>query len=114
MRVEVDMPNAKHLLVPGMYVNVAFQLPTRGTVEVPAAALIFRSSGTQVAKVDPDGKIEFNDVTIARDNGSLVELGSGAKPGDRLVLNISSQIAAGQEVAANNPDAPDRPLGAKR
>jgi RND family efflux transporter MFP subunit len=114
MRVEVDMPNAKHLLVPGMYVNVAFQLPTRGTVEVPAAALIFRSTGTQVAKVDPDGKIEFNDVTIARDNGSLVELGSGAKPGDRLVLNISSQIAAGQEVAANNPDAPDRPLGAKR
>jgi RND family efflux transporter MFP subunit len=114
MRVEVDMPNAKHLLVPGMYVNVAFQLPTRGTVEVPAAALIFRSTGTQVAKVNPDGKIEFNDVTIARDNGSLVELGSGAKPGDRLVLNISSQIAAGQEVAANNPDAPDRPLGAKR
>jgi RND family efflux transporter MFP subunit len=114
MRVEVDMPNAKHLLVPGMYVNVAFQLPTRGTVEVPAAALIFRSTGTQVAKVDPNGKIGFNDVTIARDNGSLVELGSGAKPGDRLVLNISSQIAAGQEVAANNPDAPDRPLGAKR
>jgi RND family efflux transporter MFP subunit len=114
MRVEVDMPNARHLLVPGMYVNVAFQLPTRGTVEVPAAALIFRSTGTQVAKVDPTGKIEFTDVTIARDNGSLVELGSGAKPGDRLVLNISSQIAAGQEVAANDPDAPDQPLGAKR
>jgi RND family efflux transporter MFP subunit len=114
MRVEVDMPNAKHSLLPGMYVNVAFQLPTRGTVEVPAAALIFRSSGTQVAKVDPDGKIEFADVTIARDNGSLVELASGANPGDRLVLNISSQIDAGQEVAADNSDAPARPLGAKR
>jgi RND family efflux transporter MFP subunit len=114
MRVEVDMPNAKHLLVPGMYVNVAFQLPTRGTVEVPAAALIFRSTGAQVAKVDPDGKIEFNDVTIARDNGSLVELASGAKPGDRLVLNISSQISSGQVVAANEPDAPNQPLGAKR
>jgi len=114
MRVEVDMPNAKHSLVPGMYVNVAFHLPTRGTVEVPAAALIFRSTGTQVARVDPNGKIEFNDVTIARDNGSLVELASGAKPGDRLVLNISSQIAAGQVVAADNPDAPNQPLGAKR
>ncbi len=114
MRVEVDMPNAKHSLVPGMYVTVAFQLPTRGTVEVPAAALIFRSTGTQVAKVDPDGKIEFNEVTIARDNGSLVELASGAKPGDRLVLNISNQIAAGQVVAAN-PDAPtQQPLAAKR
>ena len=39
--------------------------------------------------------------TIARDNGSFVELSSGAQPGDRLVLNISSQIAPGQVVAAN-------------
>jgi RND family efflux transporter MFP subunit len=114
MRVEVDMPNDKHLLVPGMYVNVAFQLPTRGSVEVPAAALIFRSTGTQVAKVDASGKIEFADVSIARDNGSLVELSSGAKPGDRLVLNISSQIASGQSVAANDPHAATGPLGAKR
>ena len=105
MRVEVDMPNAKHSLVPGMYVNVAFQLPTRGTVEVPAAALIFRSSSTQVAEVESNGKIKFNDVTIARDNGSLVELASGAQQGDRLVLNISSQIASGQTVTANEPGA---------
>ena len=41
MRVEVDMPNAQHALVPGMYVTVAFTLPPRGRVEVPAAALIF-------------------------------------------------------------------------
>ena len=101
MRVEVDMPNANHALVPGMYVNIAFKLPPRGLVEVPAAALIFRATGTQVARVAEDGKIQFNDVAIARDNGSLVELASGAKSGDRLVLNISSQIASGQTVAVN-------------
>ena len=114
MRVEVDMPNANHLLVPGMYVNVAFRLPPRGLVEVPAAALIFRASGTQVAEVDASGKIQFENVLIARDNGSLVELASGVQPGDRLVLNISSQIASGQTVAVNEPDAADKPLGAKR
>lgn len=114
MRVEVDMPNATHSLVPGMYVNVAFQLPPRGTVEVPAAALIFRSSGTQVARVDANGKISFETVQIARDNGSLVELASGVKAGDRLVLNISSQIASGQTVAVNEPDVMNKPLGAKR
>ena len=59
MRVEVDMPNASHALVPGMYVNVAFRLPPRGLVEVPAAALIFRASGTQVAQVDASSKIQF-------------------------------------------------------
>jgi RND family efflux transporter MFP subunit len=114
MRVEVDMPNAKHALVPGMYVNVAFRLPSRGSVEVPAAALIFRSSGTQVAEVDGSGKVQFRDVEIARDNGSMVELSSGVKPGDRLVLNISSQIATGETVAINQPDAGKVPLGAKR
>ncbi len=104
MRVEVDMPNANHALLPGTYVNVAFRLQPRGLVEVPAAALVFRPNGTQVARVGTDGKIAFQDVTIARDNGSLVELASGVQPGDRLVLNISSQLAAGQSVTATDGD----------
>ncbi len=115
MRVEVDMPNANHALLPGTYVNVAFKLQPRGLVEVPAAALIFRPNATQVARVDANSKIDFQTVTIVRDNGSLVELGSGVKPGDRLVLNISSQIAAGQKVTPNDSDAaPKRTLDAKR
>ena len=115
MRVEVDMPNANHALLPGTYVNVAFQLQPRGLVEVPAAALIFRPKATQVARIDAHSKIEFQNVTIARDNGSLVELGSGVKPGDRLVLNISSQIAEGQSVTATDSDAaPSRPVDARR
>ena len=81
MRVEVDMPNADHALVPGMYVTVAFRLPPRGLVEVPAAALIFRASGTQVARVDAHNKVEFQHVAIARDNGSMVELVLGREAG---------------------------------
>jgi RND family efflux transporter MFP subunit len=114
MRVEVDMPNANHALVPGMYVNIAFRLPPRGLVEVPAAALIFRASGTQVAQVDASGKVQFADVVIARDNGSLVELASGVQPGDKLILNISSQIAAGQTVAVNDSIGPKKPPQAQR
>jgi RND family efflux transporter MFP subunit len=114
MRVEVDMPNTNHALVPGMYVNIAFRLPPRGLVEVPAAALIFRASGTQVAQVDAGGKIRFGNVVIARDDGSMVELASGVQPGDKLVLNISSQIASGQSVAVKEPEAADKHLAATR
>jgi RND family efflux transporter MFP subunit len=116
MRVEVDMPNTDHALVPGMYVNIAFRLQPRGLVEVPAAALVFRASGAQVARVNSSGKIEFQKVTIARDNGSIVELGTGVKPGDRLVLNISSQIASGQGVTAvdSSGGADGKHLAAKR
>jgi RND family efflux transporter MFP subunit len=111
MRVEVDMPNADHRLMPGMYVHVAFQLQPRGRVEVPAAALIFRPNATQVARVGADDKVSFVDVSIARDNGTQIELDSGVQPGDRLVLNISSQIAAGQtvRVTSDAPVPPDKP-----
>jgi RND family efflux transporter MFP subunit len=114
MKVEVDMPNAAHSLVPGMYVTVAFRLPARGTVEVPAAALIFRAGGAQVAAVDAQGKIQFKNVDIARDDGSMVELASGVQAGDRLVLNISSQIAPGQTVAVDGANSSNAPLNAVR
>jgi RND family efflux transporter MFP subunit len=98
LRVEVDVPNPKDEFVPGMYVKVGFGLPPRGLVEVPAAALVFRASGPHVARVDASGRISFRKVTIGRDDGSVVELSAGVAPGDRLALNVSSQIADGEQV----------------
>lgn len=43
LRVEIDLANADHKLVPGMYVKVEFRLKSRGGVQVPAAALVFHS-----------------------------------------------------------------------
>jgi RND family efflux transporter MFP subunit len=98
LRVEVDIPNDKQILVPGMYVDVGFEIPTRGLPQVPAAALVFRSSGPQVAVVDQNKHVRFHSVTIARDNGNTVEIGSGIKAGDVLALNITSQISEGDKV----------------
>jgi RND family efflux transporter MFP subunit len=108
LRVEVDIPNPKDEFVPGMYVKVGFGLPPRGLVQVPAAALVFRASGPQVARVDSSGKISFRNVTIGRDDGSVVELSSGVSPGDRLALNVSSQVTDGELVRAQNVQ-PDKP-----
>jgi RND family efflux transporter MFP subunit len=105
LRVEVDIANADQQLVPGMYVKVAFSLQPKGLVQVPAAVLLFRAGGPQVARVDRTGHIEFRNVTIARDDGSVVELGSGVSAGDKLALNLSSQIGAGDLVKVNDLDA---------
>jgi RND family efflux transporter MFP subunit len=111
LRVEMDIPNPKDQFVPGMYVKVGFGLPPRGVVQVPAAALIFRASGPQVARVDSAGKIGFRDVTIGRDNGNIVELSSGVAPGDRLALNVSSQIGEGERVRVQSiPAAEQAPV----
>jgi RND family efflux transporter MFP subunit len=98
LRAEVDIPNGEGHLVPGMYLKVAFALTPRGLVQVPAAALVFRASGPQVARIGADGRLQFRAVTIARDDGNVVELGSGVAAGDVLALNVSSQIEDGEHV----------------
>jgi RND family efflux transporter MFP subunit len=102
LRVEIDIPNVNHALVPGMYVQVAFSLRGGSEMLVPAAAVLFRSGGPQVAVIDKDGAVAFKDVKIARDNGNFVAIGSGLAIGDKAVLNLSSQIAAGEKVKLND------------
>jgi len=109
LRVEVDIPNGQSALVPGMYVKVGFGLQPKGLVQVPAAALIFRAGGPQVARVDQSGRLRFQDVTIARDDGNAVELGSGVQPGDELALNVSSQIGDGEIVKVNHAEQKAEP-----
>jgi len=106
LRVEVDLDNPQQTLVPGMYVKVGFALQPKGAVEVPAAALTFRAGGAQVARVDSNDRVSFQPVTIARDDGNIVELGSGVSPGDRLALNVSSQVLEGDQVAPKLLDTP--------
>lgn len=105
-RVEVDIPNADRRLVPGLYVQVAFQLQNGSASQVPAAALVFQAGGPKVAVVDSDGAVHFRAVTIARDDGDRVELSSGVSDDDRLVLNISNQIVDGEKVRVNSDTRP--------
>src|ERR1019366_7597041 len=104
LRVEIDLPNPDHALVPGMYVQVSFELKNSGLVQVPAAALLFRSKGPQIAVIDENGMVSIKDVTIARDDGNVVEIGSGLAIGDKVALTLSTQIVDGEKVKINEID----------
>jgi RND family efflux transporter MFP subunit len=104
LRVEVDIPNPDHVLVPGMYVQVTFNIKGNEQIQVPAAALLFRSGGPQVAVIGDDGTVAFKDVTITSDNGNEVAVDSGLAIGDKVALNLSSQIAAGEKVKTSASD----------
>jgi RND family efflux transporter MFP subunit len=106
-RAELDIPNPDRRLVPGLYVQVGFQLQNSGMSQVPAAALVFSAEGPKVAVVTSDGTVRFQSVTIGRDDGDKVELSSGVSDGDRLILNISNQIVAGEKVRVSS----DEPAG---
>lgn len=112
LKVEVDLPNRDGALVPGMYVDVAFQLQNANLFQVPAAAMIFRASGPQVAVVEPDGHVRFRKVTIVRDEGNVIDLGSGVSARDKVALNISSQIADGDLVSINQTESAPATAGA--
>jgi RND family efflux transporter MFP subunit len=102
LRVEIDIQNKDLALLPGMYVQAEFALKPANIVQVPASAMLFRTGGPQVAVVDATGTARFKDVTIGRDNGNFVEIASGLAEGDRVVLNINSQIADGDQVTVRD------------
>jgi RND family efflux transporter MFP subunit len=104
LSTEIDLENNDHVLLPGMYVQVAFHLNSANFVQVPAAAMLFRPNGPQVAVVDKDDKVKFQDVTIGRDDGNFIEIASGLSEGERVALNISSEITDGEHVTVNEAD----------
>jgi len=114
LRVEVDIPNHDQALVSGMYVDVSFDIPSEGLPQIPAAVLVFRSGGPEVAIVQNYNVVTFHKVKIARDNGNTVEIASGLNIGDRVVLNISNQITDGEKVEISddtenkNNDTPEK------
>ena len=61
------------------------------------SALLFRAEGLQVAVVR-DGKTELRHVIMGRDFGESVELLSGIRRDDQVIVNPSDSILSGQQV----------------
>ncbi len=110
-RMQLVVDNNLNELMTGDFTNVSFELPhPEVTINVPASALIFNQTGLHVAIVDRDGRIALREVTIAHDHGNEVEIGSGIKADDRVVINPPDGIAAGDKVRiAGKPGKPGEP-----
>ncbi|WP_266183300.1 efflux RND transporter periplasmic adaptor subunit [Dyella humicola] len=93
----VDNPDGR--LLPSSYASVSFNVTsdTQG-VRVPAEALIFDDKGLHVATLDANDHVQFKTVTIRRDFGKTVELGSGLGPTDRVIDNPPDGLAVGDPV----------------
>jgi hypothetical protein len=64
---------------------------------VPADAIIFNRNGMQVAVVS-DGKVEIRKVRVKRDLGTRLEVDSGIKTGDQVILNPPVTLVDGRMV----------------
>jgi RND family efflux transporter MFP subunit len=99
LNVEVDIDNAKGLLLPGAYVFVHFKVPERiANLTIPSNTLLFRSEGLRVGVVR-DGKVNLVPITITHDAGQVVEVAaSDLKPTDEVILDPSDSLIDGQQV----------------
>jgi RND family efflux transporter MFP subunit len=95
---EVDIQNPDGALTSGMYCTVDLHIPNNApNVTVSADAVIFNENGVQVAEIE-NGQVRLHKVTVARDLGKQVEISSGVKPGDQVILNPSVDLANGSKV----------------
>ena len=97
MLLVVDNPQGE--LMTGGFANVSFDLPhPEIAVNVPASALIFNKDGLRVATIDSTNHVVLKTVTISRDLGRVVEIGTGLTAQDRVVDSPPDGIASGDEV----------------
>jgi membrane fusion protein, multidrug efflux system len=112
-RMQLRLDNAKGELMPGGYANVKLSLQRDSVpLNIPASALIFNQNGLRVATVGPDDKVLFKTVTISRDLGRTIELGSGLSPDDRVITAPPDGLADGDPVhvagAKGNTNKPEK------
>jgi RND family efflux transporter MFP subunit len=96
--VEIDVDNPTGTLLTGSYAEVHLAVPTQAsTFLIPVNTLLFRTEGLRVAIVK-NGKVGLTAVTPGHDFGNQIEIVSGLKSDDQVIINPPDSIVSGQEV----------------
>lgn len=99
MQVEIRVPNPDGTLITGSYVQATLPINVDAkALVVPTNVLLFRPGGTRVALVDPKGHVQLATVMLGTDFGDRVQVLSGLKPTDRVILNPADSLADGDVV----------------
>lgn len=101
MHTEVDVPNPKYELVPGMYASVKIPLHAAAKVlTVPIQA--FQSAGEGkgvVLAIGPGNKVERREVASGLQSATDVEITSGLQENETVIFGSLSQYRPGEIVA---------------
>lgn len=105
MRVEIDLENPDHRLLPGYYGYVTLLLDEfPQTPVVPSSALLAAGDETFVYCIEGD-VCRKRIVTANYQDGTIVGIGTGLQGGEHVVQAGGGQLADGQRVVAVNSQA---------
>ena len=104
---EVDVDNPTGELKPGAYAEVHLTIPA-GTqsVIVPVGAILFRSEGVRLGLVRDGNRVELAKVILGKDYGTEVEVLSGIRPEDWVIMNPADSLTSGAVVRPVPADTP--------
>lgn len=99
MHTEVDVPNAQHVLLPGVYAEATLTLDQQPHVlAVPQEAVNIEGDKRSVWVVDPSNKVEERPVTTGIETPHDVEIVSGLKEGEMVAVGNRSGLTEGEMV----------------
>jgi multidrug efflux pump subunit AcrA (membrane-fusion protein) len=108
MMTEVDVPNPRLEIVPGMYAYVSFPLQERQNTLAANIQSISRQGNKAIAYlVDRSDRIEVRTVTTGLETRNQIEVLSGLTDGDRVVVGNTGQLRNGQPVIPKLVDLPE-------
>lgn len=97
--VEIQVPNPDGKLMPGTYSQVDLNLPRKDPpLLIPSDTLVVRPAGTLVALLDAKNTVHFQAITVGRDLGDRIEVLSGLKAGQRVIVNPNDSVQEGVKV----------------
>ncbi len=97
-RIEMDVPNPDHRLLPGMVAEISLDLPSRDSVfVVPETAVINAAEGIFVIR-SVHGKAEWVPVSKGRSEMQKMEVYGGLTQGDSLVAHATEEIRNGSTI----------------
>jgi RND family efflux transporter MFP subunit len=101
MHTEVDVPNPKRVMLPGLYADAELDLQQEHDVPtVPIQALNHQRERTTVFVVDANGVVEERTVQVGLETASDAEITSGLSVGEQVVVSDRSGLKAGERVRA--------------
>jgi len=106
METEVDLPNPGYAIKPGMFGNATLTLQRRlNVLSVPVQALSGRGGQATVLVVGPDKRLEQREVNLGLEAPSRVEVLTGLRENEMVVVGVRSNLRAGLVVEPKVQDS---------
>ncbi len=99
METEVDVPNPKLTITPGMYANTYLQLAhVDNVLTIPIAAVQGTGDASTVAVLNAKNEVAQRQVQLGLRGSVLVEVTGGLQAGDRVVLGDPTRFNSGERI----------------